>query len=158
MNWQEVCEDPQLRDLSYKVELNRFGQIVMSPASNEHGYFQTRIGWILMDKIATGKPITECSISTAEGVKVADVAWGSNEFFELHGLVTPLPNAPEICVEIISPSNSKDELDLKTGLYFEAGAKEVWLCDSTGNMEFRKGGIAIEKSEIVPDFPLALQG
>ena len=39
MNWQEVCDDPHLQDLPYKVELNRFGQILMSPASNEHGYF-----------------------------------------------------------------------------------------------------------------------
>ena len=153
MNWQEVCNNPQLQDLPYKVELNRFGQIVMSPASNEHGYFQTRIGALLLDVINSGKPITECSISTTEGVKVADVAWGSDEFFNQHGLATPLPAAPEICVEIVSPSNSKDELDLKTGLYIEAGAKEVWLCHPQGQMEFRIGGAIAEKSDLAPEFP-----
>lgn len=34
MKWQEVCEDKALQDLPYKIELNRWGQIVMSPAKN----------------------------------------------------------------------------------------------------------------------------
>ena len=37
MNWQEVCEDRSLQDLPFKIELNEYGQIVMSPASNEQG-------------------------------------------------------------------------------------------------------------------------
>ena len=32
MKWQEVLEDKSLQDLTYKIELNRWGQIVMSPA------------------------------------------------------------------------------------------------------------------------------
>jgi len=34
MNWQQVCENPTLKDLPFKIELNTFGQIIMSPASN----------------------------------------------------------------------------------------------------------------------------
>jgi len=40
MNWQEVCDEPTLRDLLYKIELNEWGQIVMSPATNRHGILQ----------------------------------------------------------------------------------------------------------------------
>lgn len=28
--WKEICEDPALQDLPYKIETNRFNQIVMS--------------------------------------------------------------------------------------------------------------------------------
>ncbi len=31
MNWQEVCDHPQLRNLSFKIELNEDGKIIMSP-------------------------------------------------------------------------------------------------------------------------------
>jgi hypothetical protein len=43
MNWQEVCEDKSLIDLPYKIELNRWGQIVMSPADYQHSSFQGEI-------------------------------------------------------------------------------------------------------------------
>jgi hypothetical protein len=35
MEWIEVLADPVLRDLPYKIELNEYGKIVMSPASNQ---------------------------------------------------------------------------------------------------------------------------
>ena len=34
-----------------------------------------------------------------------------------------LERAPEICVEVLSPSNSKPEMEEKRALYFEAGGK-----------------------------------
>ena len=37
MKWDEVCKYPLLQDLPYKVELNEWGNIVMSPASNRQG-------------------------------------------------------------------------------------------------------------------------
>jgi Uma2 family endonuclease len=37
-----------------------------------------------------------------------------------------LQGAPAIAVEIISPSNTVEQMDVKTRLYFEHGAKEVW--------------------------------
>src|ERR1051326_4256851 len=37
-----------------------------------------------------------------------------------------LGGAPAIAVEIISPSNTVVEMDLKTQLYFQHGAREVW--------------------------------
>ncbi|XOF33684.1 MAG: hypothetical protein ACL93V_17095 [Candidatus Electrothrix sp. YB6] len=51
-------------------------------------------------KQGRGKVITECSIQTSQGVKVADVAWVSDEFFARYGYDTPYKRAPEICVEI----------------------------------------------------------
>ena len=32
MTWEEVCADPSLQDLSYKIELNKWENIEMSPA------------------------------------------------------------------------------------------------------------------------------
>lgn len=32
VHWQEICADPNLQDLPYKIELNKSGYIVMTPA------------------------------------------------------------------------------------------------------------------------------
>ena len=68
-----------------------------------------------------------CSIQTADGVRVPDVAWCSDEFLTAYGESTPFPKAPEICIEVVSPSNSRPEMERKIGLFLDAGAQEVWL-------------------------------
>jgi len=136
MNWAEVCEMQVLQNLPFKIELNEWGSIVMSPASNLHGYLQAEISFWLRTNQSSGKVLTECSIQTMKGVKVADVAWGSQIFFTQNPLQTPLPIAPELCVEIISPSHSKAEIEEKIALYLSKGAKEVWICDETGKIKF----------------------
>lgn len=80
----------------------------MTPASNQHG--QIEIEHNLMNQLPQGKVIAECSIETMDGVKVADVAWASEEFINTYDYQTPYPKAPEICIEIVSPSNSQVEI------------------------------------------------
>ncbi len=41
MKWDEGCKDTLLQDLPYKIELNEWGNIVLSPAANRHGNLQT---------------------------------------------------------------------------------------------------------------------
>ena len=72
MNWKEVSENPDLQDRPFKFELNRFGQIVMSPASSCHGALQARMSARLLDW--GGEVIAECSVQTSESTKVADMA------------------------------------------------------------------------------------
>ena len=127
MEWLDVIHDPTLKNLPFKIELDRFGKLLMSPASNKHGIVQSRISAGLTQKYPQGVTITECSIQTPEGTKVADVAWASEAFIQEWGTVTPFPRAPELCVEIVSPSNSREEMQIKTQLYLEAGAQEVWI-------------------------------
>lgn len=58
-------------------------------------------------------------------VKGIDVAWISEARIKrvLKGEVLTL--APEICVEVLSPKNSRQETETKRALYFEAGGDEV---------------------------------
>ncbi|MEZ5537986.1 MAG: Uma2 family endonuclease [Thiolinea sp.] len=135
MEWSEVINNPHLQNLPFKIELNKFGKLLMSPASNEHGLAQGEITHLLWLQHPQGKVITECSIQTPEGTKVADVAWASNEFISEWGSVTPYPRAPELCVEIVSPSNSREEMRIKKDLYLEAGAQEVWVVYMNSHMD-----------------------
>ncbi|MBC8043132.1 MAG: Uma2 family endonuclease [Rhizobacter sp.] len=153
MTWQEICESPQLRDLPFKIETNGFGQILMSPASNWHARRQVKIAATLENQKSEGEVFSECSVLTAAGVKVADVAWGSAKFVRTHHYETPYPLSPELCVEITSPSNSRAEMQEKIMLYLAKGAKEVWLCSDTGAMKFFVHEGETKKSALFPKFP-----
>ena len=152
MQWSDVLNDKSLSNLPYKIELNEYGQIVMSPASNQHGFLQVEIAFFLRTQ-KTGKVITECSIDTPKGVKVADVAWGTSEFFLKNGLATPYQFAPELCVEILSPSNLRQEINEKISLYLQQGAKEVWICNQYGNVEIYSDAGKIENSTLFQNLP-----
>ncbi|MGZ8919310.1 MAG: Uma2 family endonuclease [Methylobacter sp.] len=153
MNWSSICENPVLANLPYKIQTDKWGNIVMSPATNRHGIYQAKIVALLSRMMHTGTVITECSVETHEGTKVADVAWASDQFIQTNQDMTPFIEAPEICVEIISPSNTNAEMDEKKELYFARGCKEFWLCDSDGNMKFYKNTGELERSLIFNEFP-----
>lgn len=146
-------EDPRLKDLPYKIELNEWGNIVMSPASNQHGKFQAEMIILLKEKIAKGEIISECSVETRKGTKVADVAWLSDDFIKRYGYDTPYLKCPDLVVEIKSPSNTIKEFEEKADLYFAKGAKEVWICNENGDMKFLSHEGELESSELIKEFP-----
>jgi Putative restriction endonuclease len=139
--WRSVIDNPAFRNLPYKVETTRSGAIMMSPASNWHGYTQYQTGKLLEKGRPGGTVLTECSILTTEGVKVADVVWASEAFIAKNGFTTPYLEAPEICVEVRSPGNTEQEITNKVNLYLANGALEVWVIgQDSGTQYYNKMG------------------
>jgi Uma2 family endonuclease len=130
--WTELCRDPSLEDLPYKIELNAWGKVEMSPASNRHGRLQAALAAEFHRQLASGAAITECSILTRIGIRVPDVVWASAAFMQAYGEITPYTRAPEICAEIVSPANVQAEIDEKIAAYLAAGAAEVWIVAQDG--------------------------
>ena len=157
MLWQEVCEHPDLKDLPFKIELDEYGKILMSPVKVSHSAFQGEIAFILRSLLKTGRTLPECAIKTSKGTKVADVAWASLELFQIIKDQTECSVAPEICVEVISASNSQLEIDEKKSLYFEAGAKEFWTCNDRGMLNFFNPEGRLNTSILVPNFPFKIE-
>ena len=152
MQWSEVLASPYLKNLPFKIELNQFGQVLMSPASNLHGSLQADTVHLFKSKLKRGKTFVECSIQTRDGVKVADVAWASDDFLARNGDATPFPQSPELCVEIVAPSNTKREIEHKVSLYFAHGAQEVWVVNLKKQVSMYVGGIPAIKSKFLPRF------
>lgn len=135
--WEELCADPELAKVEGRIETDRYGHIVMYPiASFSHGSYQSEIAYFLRKLLPHGRTVVECPISTAEGVKGADAAWISYVRLAEIGEGVCLPAAPEICVEVLSPDNTRAKMREKKALYFAAGATEVWFCDRKGKMTF----------------------
>jgi Uma2 family endonuclease len=158
MNWQDICDNPLFKDLPYKIETDRWGHIVMSPASNRHSRYQALIARLLERCMKDGEAFPECSIQTADGTKVADVAWASRDFLiRQGGGAEPYPEAPEIVVEVLSPSNSLAEMEEKKELYFARGAREFWVCGEDGAMRFYNNHARLERSVLAPEFPARVE-
>ncbi|PSQ96224.1 MAG: Uma2 family endonuclease [Bacteroidetes bacterium SW_9_63_38] len=152
--WHEIVREPALRDLPYKVETNDRGQLVLSPHKNRHSKRQKALQ-TLLDTHAPrgGESYQEYALVTPKGVKAPDVVWISAERErEMDRTGDPSTLAPEICVEIMSASNTEAEMQEKRALYREIGAEEVWVVDEEGDIRV----FADEErgqSGIAPDCP-----
>ena len=156
--WTELIGDPVLAKIEGRVETDRYGHVITSPPPvARHGSYQSEIAYLIRTLMHTGRVLTECPISTADGVRAADVAWASPERMEELGNRLCFAHAPEICVEVISPGNTDAEIQEKMALYFDAGAKEVWLCESAGAMKFFIGTRSAGASKLCPEFPAQIQ-
>src|SRR6266568_1941996 len=154
--WAELLANRELARFEGRIETDRHGHIIMSPPpAPSHGSFQAEIGHLLRQLLPHGRTLTECPISTADGVKAADVAWASLECMRELGNGVCFPQAPDICAEVVSPSNTEPELKERMALYFDAGAREVWLCSEFGAMSFfgPRAARPLSASELCPRFP-----
>lgn len=124
--WKTLCDDEALAGIAQKVETDRWGVVRMSPTQAKHSRMVRRVARLLEDKLG-GEALTELALITVDGVKVPDIALCSEAFLRQHWSDIALRSAPEICVEVVSPSNSEAELRAKTELYLNLGAREVWL-------------------------------
>jgi len=152
--WAEIMAESLDGSIS-KIETDREGNAIMSPSpGKDHGDRQAEIVHQIKLLLPKGGVLAECGVSTQEGNKTPDISWISihhPQFRESD--VTVLNPAPEICVEVLSPSNSVEEIELKKRLYFEEMAKEVWICGLEGQMKFFSAAGELEGSKLCPKFP-----
>lgn len=154
--WQEVLADTSLASLPHPIETNATGQIIVNPPpSGQHSYLQGQV-IVQLNTLLGNIVLPECPISTIDGVRAADVGWYSVERFEQVKNQLAFEIAPEICVEILSPSSTPAEIKHKKMLYFEAGAEEVWLVESKTDIVHYMAAAPSEcvKSRLCPDFEI----
>jgi len=154
--WRALCADRRLSDSSNRIETNTFGEIIMTPpAGGGHAKRTFSIAFELQ-RCLGGQAMTECPISTADGVRVADAVWFSDaRYGQVRGQLV-FECAPEICVEVLSPRNTAREIEHKFRLYFDAGAEECWQCDLEGQMSYYHRDQPHEStstSNLYPSFP-----
>jgi Uma2 family endonuclease len=143
--WALVA-DPKWGAMPNKIETD-----LSPPADGDHGDRQAEIVYQLK---GWGRVITKCGVSTSAGTKVPDVAWFSPEHpLVLEAGILAAKPAPEICVEILSLDDTGKEILEKAALYFEAGAREVWICDLEGKVCFLSQSAELSISSLFPRFP-----
>ena len=153
MDWQELCNRADFQNLPFKIELDAQGKVIMSPVEVYHSALQGEIAALLRLNRKDGKILTECAIATSQGTKVTDVSWASKDTYNIIKNEAECSVAPDVCIEVLSISNTEDEIDAKKALYFAKGAKEFWLCDRAGDITFFDPEGLITESLLFPNFP-----
>jgi Uma2 family endonuclease len=116
-----------------RPEMDQYGELFLSPRpTNRHQRIAFNIGRQMEDQL-NGASATAVAINTRIGVRAPDVCWtaaGTN--YEQD----PAPRAPEICVEVVSPSNTEKWLLEKAAAYLEAGGREVVIVELDGRIRY----------------------
>ncbi len=132
---EEFFDLPEPKDGS-KQELVR-GKIVSTPAPGlQHGETRANVGSAIKQFLNANK-IGRVAISSGlvtdhepDTVRGPDVSYYSKERLPLDKRVVGYhTEVPDLCVEIVSPSNTKKELRAKVKEYFFAGVRLVWVVD-----------------------------
>ncbi len=158
--WEELIQSGEPgRYETQRIETDRYGHLVMSPwAAARHGIYQSEAVGLLGKLLPGGRTVTECPVSTSDGVKLVDAAWMSRARYEPMRELSVFEKAPEICVEVLSPSNTKAEMEERRALFFEIGCVEFWTIGATGKVRFFVyGGGETVGSALCPDFPKQIE-
>lgn len=129
--WRDVLCDSLLRDSPYRIELNRWGTIEMTPVKPFHSRVSQRLA-VFLEEALGGEAFTELAIVLPVGLRVPDVAWCSAAFLagraeEFKPASVALSKPPELCIEVMSDSNTYGEMKEKADAYLAAGAMEAWI-------------------------------
>jgi Uma2 family endonuclease len=148
------------------------GQLVMSQKNNfQHGDIasrlflalgnhaqQHRLGLVLDSSTGFWMRNRNCrapdiSFICRQRVKALGFKPSTQSFF---------PGAPDLAVEILSPGNTRGEIDGRLKDFFESGARLVWIvdpnarrvevCSSLDQRQFIVGGEMLEGGESLPGF------
>lgn len=153
--WHALAADPESPE---HYELNEYGEVIVSPrATNDHQRALSAIVVSLQMRLGP-EAVAEVSIITDRGVRVPDVVWMPPPRWAQVKGQTPLPFAPDLCVEVLSPGNTREEIAMKSSAYLRGGAREVIVVGLAGEVSFfgAEGPRTSSTLGVVLDLPLSL--
>lgn len=148
-------------------ELDAGELLVMTRPNSKHGIYQARIARILGNHVSSkqlGEIVTESGFILGHN---PEILRGPDVAFVPANRVASLPDegwadfAPDLVVEIVSPSDTARELDRKVHQYLAAGTRAIWLVypETKSVHVFEPGGSArIVEHDGVVSSPNAVAG
>ncbi len=119
-----------------RCELVRGELIMMSPGKGRHAAIELRIGRALLDFVeanslgeAFGSSAGYVLARDPDTVREPDVSFLCTERLKDQDLDAFLEGAPDLAVEVLSPSNTAAEMREKMDDYFGAGCRVLWIVD-----------------------------
>ncbi|QDT35742.1 Uma2 family endonuclease [Stratiformator vulcanicus] len=110
------------------------GVLVEKPKGYEEGRLAMRLGFLLMTFIEE-HDLGECvgpdgmlTMST-DNIRLPDVSFTAKDRAPKDRSQAAPRIAPNLCVEILSPSNTKREIENKVAEFFASGVDVVWIID-----------------------------
>jgi Uma2 family endonuclease len=151
--WRQLADNRVVAAIPGKVELNEKGAIEVSPPTVRHAFIQALLTRELARQPSDGTTLTECTVETDIGMRVPDVVWVSRDLLRQHWNASEFQVAPELCIEVLSPTNTRPEMTEKTAAYLAAGAKEVWIVGEDGVPEIHTSAGRVPTSTLGLEVP-----
>jgi Uma2 family endonuclease len=137
---QSLMTAEELFDLpndDYKYELVEGELIRMAPTGGEHGVLTVRIGCQLDEYVEAHQLGSVCGTGTGciiqrrpDTVRAPDAAFIAKKRIPETGVPkTYWPFAPDLAVEVTSPSDRFTAVQTKVAEYFSAGTRLVWVVE-----------------------------
>jgi Uma2 family endonuclease len=128
----------------YKYELIEGELIRMAPTGGEHGVLTVRLGRLLDEYVEAAGLGSVCGAETGfvlrrtpDTVRAPDAAFIARDRIPETGIPkTYWPFAPDLAVEVISPSDRFDEVQTKVAEYLTAGTRLVWVVNPSTRTVF----------------------
>ena len=131
--WRELGADPASPDY---YELDEYGELIKSARpTNDHQRVCTAVAMALAGRLGP-EAAQEISVVTDRGVRVPDIVWMPQARWGTAKGQTPLPFDPDICVDVLSTGNTREEIGMKVAAYLRGGAREVIAIGLTGTIEY----------------------
>ena len=119
-----------------RLELVRGEVVAVSRPTWEHGEVASNVSFaikLFLREHPIGRVSVEGGVLTERGpdtVRGPDVSFMSKDRMPL-GVRVPrfADQTPDLCVEVVSPSNTRSQLNVKIKEYFFSGARMVWTID-----------------------------
>lgn len=168
---EELLEFPRGQ---YRYELVRGEVRRMTPAGSRHGMLAVRIGGLLDAHVrAYGLGVALAAetgfqiASDPDTVRAPDAAFVTRERVERVGLTESYwPGAPDLAVEVVSPSDSYTEVEAKALDWLAAGTRLVLVVDSRrrtvtayrspADIRVMEGDAVLDASDVVAGWSLPL--
>jgi len=152
------------------------GEIVISPKNDFFlGYIGSRLSAALLAFAETRRLGTVLDSSTGFrmnnlNVRAPDISFISRARLKQHGFRGTtrgfFPGAPDLAVEILSPNNTRKEIDERLKDFFSSGTRLAWIidpdaqraeiCRSLTGRRWISGGDFLDGEDLLPGFRYAV--
>jgi Uma2 family endonuclease len=152
------------------------GELIMSPKNDFfHGFISARLSAALLTFVQANRLGAVLDSSTGfwmenRNCRAPDISFISRARLEAMGFRPSarefFPGAPDLAVEVLSPNNTRREIDERLDDFFASGARLAWIIDPqaqrvevcrslTDRMLIGSGGI-LDGEDVVPGFRYAI--
>ena len=164
-----------LPDDDHRYELAGGELVRMTPTGAEHGAVTARLGQILTEHVVARRAGVCCGAETGfilrrgpDAVRAPDAAFVAGERIPKTGVPRSYwPFAPDLAVEVVSPSDRLGDVRAKAGEYLGAGTRLVWIVEPAARVvhvhrprrEARAIGIGgvLTGEDVLPEFRCAVR-
>lgn len=168
LSFQEYSQLPEREGGGYELDE---GTLVMAPSptwwhNDIRDYIANRLREFVKES-RLGRVTVETEFRlTSDTARTPDVAFVTTEKFRtIERHLSPVPGAPDLAIEIISPSNSAEDTVKKIHQYLDAGCHSVWIIypglrraeiHSEKGVQNLRDSDALREDALLPGFYLVL--